>query len=98
MDEARPVSHLISDMGGKFQGQLGELMEAHAVTQHVPASRTKEKQWNGMDSKQKMMLMGVVSKQWNAQCIETQQRLRSHRVCNRDLRGKGDSPMIETAR
>ena len=29
---AVPMSHLISDMGGEFEGELGEFMEVHGIT------------------------------------------------------------------
>ena len=35
---AGPMSHLVSDMGGEFEGELGELMEAHGIRQRFTAS------------------------------------------------------------
>ena len=35
---AGPTSHLISDMGGEFEGELGELEEAHCIRQYFTAS------------------------------------------------------------
>ena len=35
---AGPMSHLISDMGGEFEGELGEFMEAHGIRQYFTAS------------------------------------------------------------
>ena len=35
---AGPMSHLISDMGGEFEGELGECMEAHGIRQNSKAS------------------------------------------------------------
>ena len=32
------LSHLISDMGGEFEGELGEFMEAHGTRQYFTAS------------------------------------------------------------
>ena len=43
---AGPMSHLISDMGGEFQGELGELKEAHGIRQYFT---TSEARWqNGL--------------------------------------------------
>ena len=33
-----PMSYLISDMGGEFEGELGEFMEAHGIRQYFTAS------------------------------------------------------------
>ena len=35
---AGPMSHLISDMGGEFEGELGEFMEGHGLRQYFTAS------------------------------------------------------------
>ena len=35
---AGPMSHLTSDMGGEFEGELGESMEAHGIRQYFTAS------------------------------------------------------------
>ena len=35
---AGPMSHLISDMGGEFEGELGEFMEVHGIRQYYTAS------------------------------------------------------------
>ena len=35
------MSHLISDMGGEFEGELGEFMEAHGIRQYFTASETQ---------------------------------------------------------
>ena len=35
---AGPMSHLISDMGGEFEGELGEFMEARGIRQYFTAS------------------------------------------------------------
>ena len=35
---ASPMSHLISDIGGEFEGELGEFMEAHGIRQYFTAS------------------------------------------------------------
>ena len=35
---AGPMSHLISDMGGEFEGELGKFMEAHGIRQYFTAS------------------------------------------------------------
>ena len=35
---AGPMSHLISDMGGEFEGELGEITEAHGIRQYLTAS------------------------------------------------------------
>ena len=35
---AGPMSHLISDMGGEFDGEPGEFMEAHRIRQYSTAS------------------------------------------------------------
>ena len=34
---ACPMSHLISDIGGEFEGELGEFMEAHGIRQYFTA-------------------------------------------------------------
>ena len=34
---AGPMSHLISDMGGEFERELGEFMEAHGIRQYFIA-------------------------------------------------------------
>ena len=36
---AGPMSHLISDMGGEFVGELGEFMSAHGFGQYLPRIR-----------------------------------------------------------
>ena len=35
---AGPTNHLISDMGGEFEGELGEFTEAHGIRQYFTAS------------------------------------------------------------
>ena len=35
---ASPVNHLISDIGGEFEGELGEFMEAHGIRQYFTSS------------------------------------------------------------
>ena len=35
---AGPMSHLISDMGGEFEGELGECMDGHGIRQYFKAS------------------------------------------------------------
>ena len=39
---AGPMSHVISDMGGEFEGELGEFMEAHAIRQNFTASEAPQ--------------------------------------------------------
>ena len=36
---AGPMSHLISDKGGEFQGELGEFIEAHGIRKYFTASQ-----------------------------------------------------------
>ena len=38
INSAGPMSHLISDMGREFEGELGEFMEAHGIRQRFTAS------------------------------------------------------------
>ena len=35
---AGSMNHLVSDMGGEFEGELGEFMEAHGIRQYFTAS------------------------------------------------------------
>ena len=66
---AGPVSHLISDMGGAFEGELGEFMEAHGIRQYFTAS---EAPWqNG--------LVEPNGGTWKATARKNNQRCRSTR-------------------
>ena len=38
INRVSPTSHLISDRGGEFKGELGEFMDAHGIRQYFMAS------------------------------------------------------------
>ena len=63
------MSHLISDMGGEFEGELGEFMEAHDIRPYFAAS---EAPWQ----------KGLVERNggtWKAAARKNNQRYRSTR-------------------
>ena len=66
---ADPMNHLISDMGGEFEGELGEFMEAHGIPQYFTAS---EAPWQD----------GLVERNggmWKSGCQKGNQRCRRTR-------------------